>query len=404
MTIRRIPEDFVVDEVVSPEFLGGVQPQWSPMALHAVYRLTKTSITTPDACAYFARAMKVKPGQVDYTGLKDRHAVTTQLVSLRVDSRAGAAAMPDKPTGQGWSATRSGFSPVPASADIIDFNTFEVVVRRLQRRDFGTMDQRLRALQHPDSPSDLLFINYFGDQRFGSARHGEGFAARKLIAGDFDGALKLLLATPARKDTGSWRDFTRAAATHWGHWNDMLPLLARRPERAAIESLAAGRDPRDAFAALPHFMQQMAVEAYQSWLWNATASALARRASPKCFEADDEFGAMHFPPAASLDEAWQTLRVPTPGAGLTLHEPWGPALESVLAGEGLFVDDLRIPGLRRPAFGCADRHLCARASGHCLSDPEPDELSTNSALWKRTLRFTLPRGAYATVVLRALGQ
>lgn len=407
MTIRRIPDDFAVDEAVSPDFLGGLLPEWSPMRLHAVYKLTKRSITTPDACAYFARAVGVKAGKVDYTGLKDRHAVTAQLVSVRDEARATAAALPQAPSGDGWNAERLGFSPVPVAADIIEANRFTIVVRRLQRRDFGVMDRRVNELS--DGAGGMgaggpLVVNYFGDQRFGSARHGEGFAARRLIAGDFDGALKLLLATPARKDSGGWRDFTRAAATHWGDWTAMLPLLPKRPERAAPEALAAGKHPTEAFAALPHFVQQMCVEAYQSWLWNAVASGLARRASPKCFEADDDFGAMLFPPAAALDEAWRSLRVPTPGTGLTPHEPWGPVLEQVLREQGLNLDDLRIPGLRRPAFGCAERHWCVRADAFSISAPEADELSTNSALWKRTLRFDLPRGAYATVVLRALGQ
>lgn len=403
MTIRRIPEDFEVDEAVSPDFLGGLLPEWSPMRRHAVYRLTKRSITTPDACAYFARAVGVKAGKVDYTGLKDRHAVTKQLVSVRVEARGAAAAMPRTPSGDGWNAERLGFSPVPASADIIEANRFAIVVRRLQRRDFGAMDQRVKELT-AGGGEDLIAVNYFGDQRFGSARHGEGFAARRLVAGDFDGALKLLLATPARKDSGGWRDFTRAGAAHWGNWAAMLPLLPKRPERAAVEALAAGKHPRDAFAALPHFVQQMSVEAYQSWLWNAVASGLAKRASPRCFEADDDFGAMLFPPASALDDAWRSLRVPTPGAGLIPHEPWGPVLEEVLRGQGLHIDDLRIPGLRRPAFGCAERLWSVRAGGFSISKPDADELSTNSALWKRTLRFTLPRGAYATVVLRALGQ
>lgn len=404
MTIRRIPEDFKVDEEVSPEFLGGLSPEWSAMRLHAVYRLSKTSITTPDACAYFARAAKVKASQVSYTGLKDRHAVTTQLVSLRVDSRAGSAALAGELSGQGWGATRLGFGAAAVSADLIEANRFEIVVRRLQRRDFGAMDQRVKALADAESPTDLVLVNYFGDQRFGSARHGEGFAARRLVAGDFDGALKLLLASPARKDSGTWRDFTRAAATHWGNWDAMLPLLPKRPERAAVEALAAGKQPRDAFAALPHFMQTMCVEAYQSWLWNAVAARLARQSSPRCYEADDEFGAMLFPPAAALDGAWRSLRVPMPGEGITLHEPWGAALETVLKDEGLSLGDLRIPGLRRPAFGTAERPLCVRASGFSIFEPVADELSANAALWKRTVRFSLPRGAYATVVLRGLGQ
>ena len=44
------------------------------------------------------------------------------------------------------------------------------------------------------------FPNYHDEQRFGSARLGKGFIARRLIEGDLNEALKLYMATPAAND------------------------------------------------------------------------------------------------------------------------------------------------------------------------------------------------------------
>ncbi len=258
--------------------------------------------------------------------------------------------------------------------------------------------------------TELLIANYVSDQRFGSARHHRGFAAHALLRGDFATALELLIATPARKDHGPWRAFTRACAEHWGNWPRLLEILPRRPERACIEVLAAGGGGgtmRDAFAALPAFTQQICVEAYQSWLWNRAAADLAERLDPAPIhaQAGDDFGAMLFPRARFIDDATEHLTMPMPAPGIVLHEPWGPILANVLKQQGLTADALVIPGLRRPAFGAALRPLFVRASAFQIEDPRPDDLAApNSGLFKRTLRFTLPRGAYATVVLRALGQ
>jgi tRNA(Glu) U13 pseudouridine synthase TruD len=76
----------------------------------------------------------------------------------------------------------------------------------------------------------------------------------------------------------------------------------------------------------------------------------------------------------------------------------------VLEVEGLKPSDLKLPGLRRPFFGEAERPLFVRAEGFELSAREPDEMAQGRARIKRTVRFDLPRGAYATVVLRAVGQ
>ena len=63
-----------------------------------------------------------------------------------------------------------------------------------------------------------------------------------------------------------------------------------------------------------------------------------------------------------------------------------------------------IPGLRRPFFGEAPRSLFVRVEGFAQEKPVPDSFDRTGKRFARTLRFSLPRGAYATVVLRALGQ
>lgn len=425
MIIRRRPEDFQVTEQPSQALRAALAPRWSSANAHAAYELRKTSLTTPEAIARLAKSLGIRPGVISYAGLKDKHAVTTQWVTLPVPSISAAAALPPQAGAANWSANLIGFAPQPLAAAQIDANHFTIVIRRMQRRDFGLMQDRARLLTAPagpDHPASLLVVNYFGEQRFGSARHappgggaggagggggggreGEGFAAAHLVRAEFEQALKLLIATPARKDSGPWRTFTRLCATHWGDWNLLLEKLPRRAECAPIEALAAGRSMRDAFAALPFFTQTMCVEAFQSHLWNRTAYALVHQITPKPFEADTDAGPAAFPPARDVDPAWESLRVPMLAPDTRLHEPWARHATQALANQGLTQQQLVIPGLRRPAFGEADRPLFIRAESFELVTPEPDELSTGSALFKRTVSFTLPRGAYATVVLHALG-
>jgi tRNA(Glu) U13 pseudouridine synthase TruD len=68
------------------------------------------------------------------------------------------------------------------------------------------------------------------------------------------------------------------------------------------------------------------------------------------------------------------------------------------------MENLVIPGLRRPFFGESERSLFVRAEGFEQDRPVPDTFDRTGKRFARTLRFSLPRGAYATVVLRALGQ
>jgi len=412
VVIRRTPEDFRVVEVLRPEALARVTPaqEGVPPGRRGLYLLTKRSVTTLDATGAMGRALEIGTGAVRHAGLKDKHALTVQHVL----APAGERALPASVEGPGWSAKVLGLIEGDLTAGDIDRNDFVITVRGLSRASNQRLSAHIRARLGRDATgtSIMTLVNAFGAQRFGSARAGEGWVARKLIEGDFVGALKLAIATPHRKDSGVQRDFARAAAKLWGAWGEMLPLLPACPQRAAIEALAAGRPEHEAYAALPHFLQELHVDAYQSWIWNH-AAALASGASV------DAEGVLHQPApelvrslAARLAASGgASAELPTASPELDAGHEFAPLVLKVLAGEGLEPPGLVIPQLRRPRFEGYGRALLVRAEGFAMDKAEGDELAEVPAagegagapvVLKRVLRFSLPSGSYATVVLGAI--
>ncbi len=416
MTIRRQPSDFQVLERLGIEIGADSTLGRGVARAFAVMELEKVSLTTPEAVQRLAKAVGVSIGSVAFAGLKDKHAQTWQHVTIPVRDRRQLPAWVsgEAISGPGWSARRVGWLDRPIEASDIDCNAFRIVIRDLQFREGELLSFRVAQLfsrKGAAAGGTGLIVNYFGDQRFGSARHGEGFAANSLIRGDFEHALKLLIATPARKDAGARRAFTRACAASWGEWTSLAAEVPRLPERRAIEVLANGGDFRAAFAALPNALQQMTVDAYQSWLWNAAAAMIVRRLCERArvepIEAADDFGTMVFAGpdvAAALEGTSMPSPSPMMKSEVDGNELWGEAMMRVLADEGLKPEDLTIPGVRRPRFGDAPRPLVVRAGEFEMSEGEVDELASRRDRWKCEVRFTLPRGAYATVLLRALGQ
>ncbi len=413
MTLRRTPEDFLVEELATPEFLSGLRPSPSIGNQHGVFRLEKTQLTTPHAAQMLASALNVRNAAVEYAGLKDKHARTVQLVTVSVPTVADAALLPKETAGPKWSAALQGWSAQPITAAELEGNRFRIVVRDVRPEDEAAI--RFRASLLGTGRGSLSIVNYFGAQRFGSARHGEGWIAKELIAGRFEQALRLAIGTPSRKDTGVTRTFTRMLASGWGEWGRLAKELPRCPEKKAIERLAFmasrrsepidDRGFREAFVALPYFLQQLYVEAYQSHLWNELARRIVRRATPasSMLQADDEFGKMLFPAFAAVSDELRHLQLPLLAPESIARDPWREDLEAVLAAEKIALSELKIPGLRRPYFGEALRSLFVEARGVRIAPAETDELSQRG-LRKVDVCFDLPRGAYATVVLRALGQ
>lgn len=402
MPIRRQPEDFRVEEELTAEFRSAVSAVGGPGAW-AVYRVRKRSMTTPQAAAGLAAGLGLRAAEVEYAGLKDRHAETVQHMTAAVGPRGAA----DRLKGHGWSAELLGWSPRAMAADAIGGNRFEIVVRGLSRAEVSAAWDRASAVR---GPRGILMLNYFGDQRFGSARHGCGFAARRLIDGDFDGALRLLVGTPARKDSGPRRTLTRVAAGAWGDWTRVVRELdaagVRTPERAPFDALAAGRDSAAALATLPRPLRMLAIESYQSWLWNAAVRTLAERAGgERCLRAEDEFGELRFVPADLMPGSWVGVSMPMPAAGVAGAEPWAGAMASALECEGLTMDRVTLPVESGMRFGRADRPLVVEVRDVSAEGPRRDETAPakSSKPLRLTLCFGLPRGAYATVFLRVLG-
>ncbi len=391
VVIRRQPDDFRVEECLTSVSSGAIAELPGPKRGIAVFRVTKVSLTTPEAAARLAKAIGVRTGDVSYAGLKDKHAATKQHLTaagvrdpMRLVRRIG-----DRST-DGFEAELIGWATSPAVAGWIESNHFEIVIRAMDDADVESVRNAIARLKDPRDDRALLIVNLFGEQRFGSARHGKGFAARSLIAGNFEGAMKLLIATPARKDSGVRRTLTRVASEKWGRWSEILADAPKCPERRAIEVLASGADFRAAFASLPELTQKMCVEAYQSWLWNLIADRFI------------EGHAMHGP---NDSNALLDLSIPTLGPGVVIEGPWATAAQETLASEGLTPESMTIPGLRRPAFGVVTRPLYVRASGTVLSEPFEDEFAAARSSKRRAIRlsFSLPRGSYATVLLRELG-
>lgn len=406
MAIKRAPDDFYVEELLSESLRAGVLDK-PPASPHALYRLEKTGLATPEAAGRIGRSLGLKPGAIAYAGLKDKHARSIQHVTL------AAPEAPAQAEGDGWKLERLGWLDKPLTAEAIGANRFRIAVRGLTQESSADMDAAVELLRARDG--SLRFINYFGDQRFGSARHGQGHLARFLVKGEFEQALRLAIAAPARKDRREQKDFKHLVAANWGNWRELQSRLRAKkfhpPEARAIERLAhSSKDFRAAFTALPYFFQQLCVYAYQSHLWNTIARTFVAGQSGEgdaVLEAESPYGTMLFPAAKSLPDEWLTLDLPLLARKTELKEPWKGAAEAVLEAEGITLDELRIPGVRRPFFGEAPRTLVAEAQAFSLSVPESEGKppSRNAAQrYTRTVTFELPRGSYATVLLKALGQ
>lgn len=436
MIIRRTAEDFLVTERLESSFELGVEPMSSGGASgtprYALYKIRKRSMTTPDAVGLISRELGVPPGKISYGGLKDRHALTIQHITVDYGTppkrRPEREVRADVGSGTGVQAKLAGFVDTPMTASAIGANVFRIVVRDCtaeQAASFAALAESWKAAapQGPSAspsavPSDgnVQLLNYFGSQRFGSNRAHQGWIGAQLAKGDFEQAVRLAIAAPARKDSPPKRAITRGAVSKWGKWADLAREIAgiygvqQQPEWGPVAVLARGGGYPEAYAALPRWLRELHIEAFAAHIWNRALAAWATQAGAgdpsKLSTRQDDFGPLVFlhDPAAMTAAAKRQLDLPS--ATSVYDADFAPLINHELARFELALADLRSDlraGPDGPGFDRFPRQIVMNVEGLTVAPPIADEHSAAGRLAVEVV-FALPSGSYATVVLRALGQ
>lgn len=383
MKLKTLPDDFEVEELSDFPLASGP---------FAVYLLTKRSLGTPEAITAIADRWNLSRRQISYGGLKDKHAVTRQWLTIHHGPRRDMKQEHFTLAYQGQSIREFGPHDIAA-------NRFRVVMRNLT----GSEADRIVALR--DGLARDGVPNYFDDQRFGSLGESGEFIGKPWCLGDYERAVWLALAEPNPHDRPGDRAEKQTIRDYWGRWIECKAALPKSSRRSIVTYLCDHPTRfRDALALFRQDMRSLWLAAFQSDLWNLMLSAWLqeRVESARLFRVELATANVPFyveltdPERASLIET----ALPLPSARLHL-EP-GPILtlyESVLADEGLSLRELRVKYPRDSFFSKGERPTIVIPRELKMHADEDD---INSGRHRVTLQFVLPRGAYATIFVKRL--
>lgn len=163
--LRQAPEDFVVTEIPAYEPCGE--------GTHAYFEVTKRDLTTRHLVDHLARATAVRSTDIGYAGQKDRHAVTTQRLSVPAPAEGVPAALDGMVEVLAWRPL--GLHENKLRKGHLHGNLFRIRIRDPQPGAAERARQVARRLEQTGWP------NFFGPQRFG--REGDNAeGGRELLA------------------------------------------------------------------------------------------------------------------------------------------------------------------------------------------------------------------------------
>ena len=385
MIVKQQPDDFVVEELTSLK-PGGE-------GAFSLYLLEKRGWTTLDALQMIRRRWKIDHRRLAYGGLKDRHAHTSQYFTILHGPRR-------KLTHPGITVTYLGQTAEPFTSRNIQANRFRMVLRSVGAEELDRVQTALAEVAQVGVP------NYFDDQRFGSVPQGGEFLAKFIILGQYEEALRLALAAPYAHDRSAQKKEKALLRSHWGDWAKCKELLPRGHARSLVDYLVHHpADFRGALARLQPELRGLFLSAYQSHLWNRMLSHWLRTQLPAEQILDVRLVLGAYPMQRRLNPEQKKdlmgLMLPLPSARMNWEpdDPRKPIFDQILAEENLQVEQFKLKGkdLRDLFFSRGERPaLCLPDNMTSLTEDDENHPGKR----KLTLSFEMPRGAYATLIVK----
>ncbi len=391
------PDDFRVTEISN-------YPVPDPLGTFSVLRVQSRDWEQHELGQAIARRLGLPSASVQWAGTKDRRAVAERLLSYRGPLPGGDLGLPRVVVLEAYTA-RDGLVLGHHFGNAFEVRVDELLVPATEAREsFRATEQELRTAGY--------WPNFFGPQRFGEVRPVTHEVGRQVVRGDLTAAVEMYLValppgTPdglgdsARRTYAETHDANRALKEFPSHY---------RFERALLERLAKGDPAERAFRALARELRLLFVHAYQALLFNRWLSRRYAAGLPLDrpvpgdhvlrLGRDGTVRSQEGIPVAADNVTECAELVLRKGALLagplvgyetaSAEGPAGAILEELLREEGVDRSMFRLP---------ATPEIASKGAWRPAVLPVPPiGLSAEAAgVW---FRFALPKGAYATVLLR----
>ncbi len=378
-TIKETPGDFIVEEIPSYLPCGSGE--------HCYLTIEKYGITTLEAIRRIAQSLKVPERDIGYAGMKDSVGITRQTISIQriTPSRVLALEL------DGVRVVSAEQHTNKLKVGHLKGNRFRIVIRGVSGIAENSVPAVLDILGERGVP------NYFGYQRYGAQGNSHRIGSA-MLRRDWRDCVDLLVGDPDAIRDEAWSSAIfaykqgdvaaalRLYPRHCRNERDVLQRLVTRPEQY-----------EKAFSALHPRMKKLYLSAVQSFLFDQTVARridridglmtgdlACKHLNGACFMVEDADGERDRAAAFEISASG-------PMFGCKMKRPEGAVWElerEILEQAGMELSlfdlpgDLRMEGERRP-----------------LRVP-PGDLSWSVSGDAVTVEFSLPKGSYATSLIR----
>ena len=381
-SIKRSNEEFRVSEIIDTSFLTNISTVQDEHHKYPLYILEKRNIDSNHAIFEIRRKLGIT---LKVIGLKDAKAVTKQYASSEQTKNIIKEA-----TTAHTLLSLKGFTKVPIGKSSLSGNAFKISIHNPAVSDISSFIPEIKNI-----------ANFYGLQRFGSERMVTHLVGKEIVKRNFQKAAELLLSFTTEYDSTMSIEI-RNKSRDPKNYSQIIRELPKRMdiEYQVMSALEKGKGPIAALRSIPINIRRLFVQAYQAYIFNRCLSiavlngenVVKSKEGDLCFEIENSsvFGRIrkYNPSTDLISQTVPAIRL----IGYTFQPGKGrfdKITEEIMSTEGITPREFYIKEMQELS-----------AQGGFRQAP----------LWSKDFRFRgsltvcfkLPKGSYATTLLREL--
>lgn len=413
--IRQTLNDFIVEEISLDQNISYCFKENKKIKLNEPARflrcsLEKYGIDTLIAIKILADSLKISMRDVQFAGMKDRSAVTSQFIGIE---RMDLNKIKNKNIKNIVLRNFHHSNSILNIGDLLG-NHFVITIRDVSRKNTDIKKNINDIITEIIENKGI--INYFGVQRFGEIRPISHLVGKAILKKNYEEAVKIYLTKIFSNESPESQKARAELEENW----DYRTVVNKFPsyllyERLMIKSLIKyPNDYKKAFGVLPSRLQSMLFYAYQSYIFNKILSRRKEqdiafnnlRINDFVLILDDKGLPTHAGILASeknyshlkhlIEKNKAAISAPLVGSETIIRDK---VLDQILKEENVNTKDFQSRDYSFRQEG-GFRPILFSPINFKIKKIKPDELNPNKN--KVILAFSLKRGSYASVLLEEI--
>jgi tRNA pseudouridine13 synthase len=248
--IKQNDTSFRVSEIIDNSFLTDLSPVQNQTHKFPLYVLDKRNIDSNHALFEIKKELGIR---LKILGIKDSKAITKQYASSEQTRNITREAKT-----QHTLLVLKGFSKLPLRKAYLYGNDFTITIDNAKSSDISNFVPQMGNI-----------ANFYGLQRFGSKRSITHLVGREIVKRNFKKATELLLSYTTEYDSPITREI-REKSCDPKNYSQIIKQLPKGMdiEYHVISAMLNGKEPVAALRAIPIVIRRLFVQAYQAYLFN----------------------------------------------------------------------------------------------------------------------------------------